>query len=461
MADLNINFAGIKSPNPFWLASAPPTNSGAQIHRAFEAGWGGAVWKTIGAPVLNISNRYGAWHYGGQRMLAINNIELISDRPLEVNLREIAEVKREWPDRAVIVSAMVEPKANAWTEIVQRIQDTGADGIELNFGCPHGMSERGMGSAVGQVPEYCERITGWVMSASSIPVIVKLTPNITNVVVPARSAITAGANALSLINTINSIVAVDLDTLAITPNIGGKGGHGGYAGPAVKPIALNMLASLGTDEIVAASGLPISGMGGISTWQDAAEFLLLGATSLQVCTAVMHYGFRIIDDLCNGLSNWMDEKGYVRIQDVVGQSLNRISEFKQFDLAFKAAARIDPATCIKCNLCYVACNDTTHQCIDLVTPAGAIVQPYSYDIRSNGKHAAVTTRPQPTVRESDCVGCRLCHNVCPVDHCIEMVEVAPERPSTTWDEIAKTAPAVTEDWDAMQAYREQNGIHIH
>jgi dihydropyrimidine dehydrogenase (NAD+) subunit PreA len=299
------------------------------------------------------------------------------------------------------------------------------------------------------------------MNTASIPVIVKLTPNITNVVVPARSAVTAGANALSLINTINSIVGVDLDTLAITPNIGGKGGHGGYAGPAVKPIALNMLASLGTDEIVAASGLPISGMGGISTWQDAAEFLLLGATSLQVCTAVMHYGFRIIDDLCNGLSNWMDEKGYARIDDVVGQSLSRISEFKHFDLAFKAVARINPDTCIKCNLCYVACNDTTHQCIDLFTSAGDTVQPYSYDIRSNGKHAAVTARPQPTVRKSDCVGCRLCHNVCPVDHCIEMVEVAPERPSTTWDEIVKTAPAVTEDWDAMQAYREQNGIHIH
>ena len=159
MADLSINFAGIRSPNPFWLASAPPANSGAQIHRAFEAGWGGAVWKTIGAPVLNVSNRYGAWHYGGQKMLAINNVELISDRPLEVNLREIAEVKRAWPDRAVIVSAMVESKPEAWHDIIQKIQDTGADGIELNYGCPHGMSERGMGSAVGQVPEYCEQIT--------------------------------------------------------------------------------------------------------------------------------------------------------------------------------------------------------------------------------------------------------------------------------------------------------------
>ena len=220
MADLRIEFAGIRAPNPFWLASAPPTNSGAQIHRAFEAGWGGAVWKTIGAPVLNVSNRYGAWHYGGQRMLAINNVELISDRPLEVNLREMREVKRAWPDRAVIASAMVESKPEAWREIVRRIEDTGADGIELNYGCPHGMSERGMGSAVGQVPEYCEQITRWVKEACRIPVIVKLTPNITNIVYPARAAVTAKADAISLINTMNSIVGVDLETLEVTPSIG-------------------------------------------------------------------------------------------------------------------------------------------------------------------------------------------------------------------------------------------------
>jgi dihydropyrimidine dehydrogenase (NAD+) subunit PreA len=240
MADLKIDFAGIKSPNPFWLASGPPTNSGAQIQRAFEAGWGGAVWKTIGAPLLNVSNRYGAWHYGGQKMLGINNVELISDRSVEINLCEIADVKRHWPDRAVIVSAMVDSTPQAWREIVRRIEDTGADGIELNYGCPHGMNERGMGSAVGQVPEYCEEITGWVKGAARIPIIVKLTPNVTSIVSPARSAVAAGTDGLSLINTLNSITGVDLDTLEITPNIGGKATHGGYAGPAVKPIALHM-----------------------------------------------------------------------------------------------------------------------------------------------------------------------------------------------------------------------------
>jgi dihydropyrimidine dehydrogenase (NAD+) subunit PreA len=461
MADLRTEFAGIKSPNPFWLASAPPTNSGAQVHRAFEAGWGGAVWKTIGAPVLNVSNRYGAWHYGEQKMLAINNVELISDRPLETNLREIADVKRHWPDRAVIVSAMVESNPEAWRDIVLRIEDTGADAIELNYGCPHGMSERGMGSAVGQVPEYCEEITGWVKKAARIPVIVKLTPNITNVVSPARAALSAGADALSLINTLNSIIGVDLDTLEISPNIGGKGGHGGYAGPAVKPIALNMLASLGTDPVVASARRPISGMGGISNWKDAAEFLLLGASSLQVCTAVMHYGFRIIEDLCDGLSNWMDAKGFAAIPDIVGKSLGRVSDFKDFDLAFRAVARIDPALCIKCNLCYVACNDTAHQCIDLIGGDGAPVQPHSYDVHSNGKQEALSTRPQPHVREEDCVGCRLCYNVCPVHGCIEMIELPPCQPSVTWDQLSKSQPDVTESWDAMQRYRDERGIHIH
>ena len=461
MADLSINFAGIRSPNPFWLASAPPSNSGAQVHKAFEAGWGGAVWKTIGSPVLNVSNRYGAWHFGNQRMVGLNNVELISDRPIEINLREIAEVKRAWPDRAVIVSAMVESKRESWADIVRRIEDTGADGIELNYGCPHGMSERGMGSAVGQVPEYCEQITTWVKESASIPVIVKLTPNITSIVHPARAAVAAKADGISLINTINSIMGIDLETLETVPSIGGKGGHGGYAGPAVKPIALNMISEVARDAAVVESRTPISGMGGITTWRDAAEFLLLGATSLQVCTAAMHYGFRIIDDLCDGLSCWMDSKGYRTIDELVGRSLHRISDFKNFDLAFAAVARINEDKCIKCNLCYVACNDTAHQCIDLRLPNGSLTQPNAYDQTENGKIAAVDQRPQPVVREEDCVGCRLCHNICPVENCIEMVSMPPKRQSVTWAELSNDKREVTEDWDAMKEYRKQVGIDIH
>jgi len=459
VADLSINFAGIRSPNPFWLASAPPTNSGAQIHRAFEHGWGGAVWKTIGPPVLNISNRYGGLSLGGQRLLAINNVELISDRPLEVNLREIAEVKRMWPDRAMIVSAMVDADPAAWRKIVQQIEDTGADGIELNYGCPQGMSERGMGAAVGQVPEMCELNTHWVTSVTRLPVIVKLTPNVTHIVDPAHAALAGGAHALSLINTINSVMKVDLDTLLVSPSIGGRGTHGGYAGPAVKPIALNMLTELMTDPKVLASGVPISGMGGIQTWRDAAEFLLLGATSLQVCTAAMHYGYRIVDDMIDGLSNWMDDHGFATIADVTGRSLPQMSSFGQLDLSYAAVARIDPAKCINCNLCYVACNDTAHQCIDLYAPDGIRVDP-GFDVRASGRQVA-DSRAVPVVREGDCVGCALCANVCPVDGCITMVSVPSGRESVTWDELSATAAPVTTDWAAMETYRADVGIEIH
>ena len=201
---------------------------------------------------------------------------------------------------------MVESNREAWHEITKKTQDAGADGIELNFGCPHGMSERGMGSAVGQVPDYACMITEWVKEVATIPLMVKLTPNVADVTAIGRAAVRGGADALSLINTVNSIMGVDLDTFAPRPSVGGLGSHGGYCGPAVKPIALNMVASLANDPAVR---VPISGVGGIQTWQDAAEFLLLGASSVQVCTAVMHHGFRVVDGLISGLESWMRRKG--------------------------------------------------------------------------------------------------------------------------------------------------------
>jgi dihydropyrimidine dehydrogenase (NAD+) subunit PreA len=277
MADLSVNFCGIKSPNPFWLASAPPTDKAYNIERAFRAGWGGAVWKTLGEegpPVVNVSGpRYGVVHGTDRRVTAFNNIELITDRPLEINLQEITDMKRRWPDRAIVVSLMVPCEEEAWKRILPRVEATGADGIELNFGCPHGMSERGMGAAVGQVPEYIEMVTRWCKTHSRMPVIVKLTPNITDVRKPAEAAKRGGADAVSLINTINSIVGVDLDRMIPTPHTDGKATHGGMCGPAVKPIALNMVAEIARSP--ATRGLPISGIGGIETWRDAAEFIAL------------------------------------------------------------------------------------------------------------------------------------------------------------------------------------------
>jgi dihydropyrimidine dehydrogenase (NAD+) subunit PreA len=436
MVNLSIDCAGIKSPNPFWLASAPPTNSGFQVCKAFEQGWGGAVWKTIGDPVMNVCNRYGAIDYNGRKVLGLNNIELISDRNIETNFKEIAETKKLWPDRAVVVSLMVESKREAWHDVVKRTIDTGCDGIELNYGCPHGMSERAMGAAVGQVPEYCAMITEWVAEVSTVPVLVKLTPNVSDIRFPARAVKKGGADGIALINTINTIMGVDLDTLELKPSVNGKGGHGGYAGPAVKPIALNMVSQVATDPEV---NLPISGVGGIATWRDAAEFILLGSTSVQICTAAMHYGFRIIDDLVEGLTNWMEEKGFRTIEDFRGKSLNRISDFGDLNLLFKSVARIDESKCIHCNLCYIACTDAAHQCIDMV---------------------ALNGRNQPRVREEDCVGCTLCSLVCPVDDCITMTRKDDGANAITWNELIKQLPQPL-TWEALREFQKKHGIEIH
>ncbi|WP_339257718.1 NAD-dependent dihydropyrimidine dehydrogenase subunit PreA [Paenibacillus sp. FSL R5-0713] len=410
MADLSINLAGIRSPNPFWLASAPPTNTGYQVQRAFEAGWGGAVWKTLGEPIINTSSRFAAVHFGGQRVAGFNNIELISDRPLEVNLREIAETKKRFPDRAVVASLMVEPTREKWHEIVKKVEAVGVDGLELNFGCPHGMAERGMGAASGQQPDLVELQTMWVKEVATTPVIVKLTPNITDITATARAAVRGGADAISLINTINSLAGVDLNSWNTVPHVGGKGAHGGYCGPAVKPIALNMVAECARNPEV---GVPISGIGGISDWRDTAEFLLMGATGVQVCTAAMHHGFRIVEDMIDGLNDYLDEKGLSSVAELVGQTVPRYSDWGNLDLNYKVVARINRDVCINCNKCHIACEDTSHQCIDMLTdPSGAYLE----------------------VVEEDCVGCNLCSIVCPVDGAIEMVELVPEQEPVTWNE---------------------------
>jgi dihydropyrimidine dehydrogenase (NAD+) subunit PreA len=434
MADLTTNFAGIRCPNPFWLASGPPTNCGDQVMRAFDAGWGGAIWKTIGEPIVNVSSRYSSVDWNGQRMMGLNNIELISDRPIETNLREITEVKKRFPHHAVIASLMVDSKREAWHDIVKRSEDAGADGLELNFGCPHGMSERGMGSAVGQVPEYSCMITEWVKEVARTPVIVKLTPNITDIRTAARAARKGRADAVSAINTINSITGVDLDTFTPRPNVGGLSSHGGYCGPAVKPIALHLVQQIAADPEV---GIPISGIGGISTWREAAEFILLGCGTVQVCTAAMHYGYRIVEDMIDGLSNWMDEKGFATIEDFRGLSVPKITEWKHLDLNYRIVARINRETCIGCDLCYIACWDGAHQCIHLDKPAeepAITVTPVA-----KAEALKATGGPTPPIRiprvdEVECVGCNLCWLVCPVENCITMAKIETGAPAQTWEQ---------------------------
>jgi dihydropyrimidine dehydrogenase (NAD+) subunit PreA len=403
MADLRTDFVGIKSPNPFWLASAPPTDKEYNVVRAFRAGWGGVVWKTLGEagpPIVNVNGpRYGAIHGADRRLLGLNNIELITDRPLEVNLREIKQVKRDWPDRAMVVSLMVPCTEDAWKAILKEVEDTGCDAVELNFGCPHGMSERGMGSAVGQVPEYIEMVARWCKAHTRMPVIVKLTPNVASIRGPARAAHKGGADAVSLINTVNSIIAIDLDTFAPVPTIDGKGSHGGYCGPAVKPIALNMVAEIARDGETA--GLPISAIGGITTWRDAAEFISLGSGTVQVCTAAMTYGFRIVTEMISGLERWMDEKGYRRLADFQGSAVPNVTDWQYLNLNYVTKARIDQDLCIKCGRCYAACEDTSHQAIA--------------SVKDGKRHFEVI--------DAECVACNLCVEVCPVEGCITMERI--------------------------------------
>ena len=398
MADLRSEFLGISSPNPFWLASAPPTDKAYNVNRAFEAGWGGVVWKTLGEDpsVVNVSGpRYSALYSNERRVIGLNNIELITDRPLQTNLDEIRQIKKDWPDRAVVASVMLPMNEASWAKYLPIIEDTGIDGFELNFGCPHGMSERGMGAAVGQVPEYIQMATEWAKKAASVPVIVKLTPNVATAVPPAKAALDGGADAVSLINTINSIMRVNYDTLTMYPTTDGMGTHGGYCGEAVKPIALNMVAEIARN--AETRFIPISGIGGISDWRDAVDFLALGASNVQVCTAAMVYGFKIIDDLVDGLSTFLDSK-QLSLDQLVGKAVPSVTDWQYLNLNYIEKAVIDQDSCIKCGRCHVVCEDTSHQAITHTV---------------NGERHF-------EVMDDECVGCNLCVSVCPVDNCISM-----------------------------------------
>ena len=414
MMDLRCQIGGIESINPFWLASAPPTDKKYNVERAFRAGWGGAVWKTLGEdpPVINVTSRYGAHKSAMGGIVGINNNELISDRPLEVNLREIEEMRREWPDRVIIGSMMAPMDEQAWKDLAIRIANAGVQGIELNLGCPHGMCERGMGSAIGQVPDFVEKATRWVREAVDLPVFTKLTPNITDIVEVAEAAKTGGATAVSLINTVNSIIGVDLDAMAPRPTIDGKGTHGGYCGEAVKPIALHMVAEIGRAE--ATRGLEISAIGGITTWRDAAEFIALGASGVQVCTAAMLYGFRIVEDMIDGLVHYLASHGYRSLADLRGRALPNTVDWNQLNLNYDLKARIDETTCIECGRCHIACEDTSHQAIRI-------------EPRAEGGRRFV-------VVDEDCVGCNLCMMICPVPDCITMEAVDNGLPAVTWPE---------------------------
>lgn len=295
---------------------------------------------------------------------------------------------------------MVPCEEECWQRILNQVEATGCDGVELNFGCPHGMPELGMGAAVGQVPELITQVTRWCKQHTRLPVIVKLTPNVADIVQTASAAMAGGADAVSLINTINSITGINLDTMVGYPAVGNRYTSGGYCGEAVKPIALNMVGQLARHD--ATAKLTVSAIGGITTWRDAAEYLSLGATTLQVCTAVMLNGFKIVDDLVDGLSRWMDQKGYQTLSEFRGAAVASLTGWNKLDLTYKSIAHIDQSLCIQCGRCFAACEDTEHQAI-------------AVQAADDGKERVFE------VIAEECVGCNLCQITCPVEGCVTMV----------------------------------------
>ena len=323
MPDLSITVDGLKLPNPFVIGSGPPGTNANVIGKAFDEGWGAVIAKTISlddSKVVNVAPRYARMREG-KEIIGWQNIELISDRPFETWVDEFKLLKRKYPDRILIASIMEEYSKSRWVEIVERCQEAGVDAFELNFSCPHGLPERKMGSAMGQDPEILEEVCGWVRSASKVPVWAKMTPNITHIEEPARAALRAGCHGVSAINTILCVMGVDLKTLRPEPTVEGYTTPGGYSCKAVRPIALRMVMECSRMIAKEFPGRSVSGIGGVETGEDAAQFILLGASTVQVCTGVMIHGYGLIKDLCQGLSAFMDQHGFKSIDDFRGQSL--------------------------------------------------------------------------------------------------------------------------------------------
>ncbi len=327
MADLRVTVDGLKLPNPFVIASGPPGTNANVIARAFDEGWGAVVAKTVcleAEKIVNVTPRYARLRVGerpNQTVVGWENIELISDRPFAVWLEEFRSLKARYPDRVLIASIMEEHRRERWVEIVERCQEAGVDGLELNFSCPHGLPERRMGSAMGQDPEIVAEVSEWVSRAASVPVWAKMTPNVTRIEEPARAALEGGCQGISAINTVLCVMGIDLETLLPTPTVEGGGMAGGYSGMAIRPIALRL--AMETARLIegAFPGRSLSGIGGVERGGDAAQFLLLGASTVQVCTGVMIHGYGLVGSLCEELSAFMDRHGFTSIEQFRGRSL--------------------------------------------------------------------------------------------------------------------------------------------
>ena len=365
------------------------------IAKAFDTGWAGVFYKTIGIFLPNeCSPRFDITRKEGTPWTGFKNMEQISDKPLETNLEYIRRLKKDYPTKVLGVSIMGSTEEE-WRILAKKVTEAGADMLELNFSCPQ-MTSHAMGSDVGQNPDLVYKYTKAVKESTHLPVVAKMTPNIGNMYIPAKAAIEAGADAISAINTVKSITNIDLDNLTAMPVVNGKSSVSGYSGAAVKPIGLRFMHELKTHPDV--KHIPLSGMGGIETWQDALEYILLGASNIQVTTSVMQYGYRIVEDMISGLKYYMEERNVDKLEDLVGRAINQIIPAEDLDRDFMIIPDIDYEKCVGCGRCYVSCYDAGHQAIELEADRKPIIN-------------------------DNCVGCHLCINVCPVLDCMKSGEI--------------------------------------
>lgn len=393
--DLSVDFLGVHFENPFCLSSSPVSNCYEMCARAFDTGWGGVVYKTLSPesfPINEVSPRFDELTKEDTPFVAFKNMEQVAEHPLDQDLADMKKLKEKYPDKILIASIMA-PTEDEWTELAKQVTEVGADMIEMNLSCPQ-MTSHAMGSDVGANPALCKKYAAAVRRGTDLPILAKMTPNITNMVPSAKASIDGGADGIAAINTVKSIANIDLEKKVGLPNINGKSSISGLSGKAVKPIALRFL-----QDLHAAAGLgqlPISGIGGIETWEDAVEFILEGATTLQVTTAVMQYGYRIVEDMKNGLMHYMEEQGVDHVSDLVGLANKNNIPAEKLDRDYIVYPKVDWDKCIGCGRCFVSCQDGAHQAI-------------SWD----------DEKRRPKIDTSKCVGCHLCALVCPV-HAIHL-----------------------------------------
>lgn len=394
--DLSINYLGVECENPFFLSSSPVGSNYEMVAKCFETGWGGVFYKTVGIFVADeCSPRFDQTNKEGLPWLGFKNMEQISDKPTELNFENMRKLKRAYPEKIMVASIMGSTEQE-WKDLAKMAEQAEADLIEGNFSCPQ-MTSHAMGSDVGTNPELVKSYSKAVTSVTDIPFIAKMTPNITSMEIPAIAAIEGGAASVSAINTVKSITNIDFENMTGMPVVNGKSSISGYSGAAVKPIALRFIAQMLQNEKL--KDLEISGIGGIETWRDCAEFLALGCRNLQVTTAIMQYGYRIVEDMANGLMHFMDERGYNKLEDFIGLALGNIIPAEELNRDFKILPKFDEDKCIGCGRCYISCYDAAHQAID-----------WNEEKR----------RPE---LNDNCVGCHLCLNVCPVQECITPGEI--------------------------------------